>query len=538
MSCRVLAIVVAVFVIAPVDGAAASSISVRSIPIGLIPVPGGPDLSGEGVIVSYVADPGEVNDVAVTVTNDTFSFTDPGATISALDCTVSPDGHSAVCPYRTGFALEYDVDVFAGDRDDSVTVDWPAGVASTPWTSPGAFLDGGPGDDHLTGGAENDAFAGRDGDDQLAGGAGSDVFRHDQGADLISGGVGSDGFTASYTDDLRPAFDGVTVSLDGIANDGNAIDGAGDNVLPDVEDVVGTNGADTLVGDDDDNYLGGTSGADTLVGGGGDDDLAPGWYADVGDGDRILGGAGSDTADYALDRGPFSLSLNGAPDDARNDSIAGDVENLIGSQGPDTLTGDAGPNTLSAGDGNDVVLGGSGDDLLEGENGADVLTGGAGRDRAFGGILDDTLELRDGEADLADCGFGTDVVRADAIDALVNCEPDPSPATAAPDRAGPAVSLHFRRKPRHIRTLLRRGLLVSFACSEPCTILADLRRGATRVGRATRGLIGAGTVHLRVRGAQRRRLAALTRTRLTLRLVATDFVGNRRILTRRLTLRR
>ena len=83
-------------------------------------------------------------------------------------------------------------------------------------------LIGGAGRDDLNGGAGLDTVAGGDGDDSLNGG---------DGPDTISGGGGND--TVDFSQRTQP----LTISLDGVADDGEA--GERDNVLPDVEGVIG-----------------------------------------------------------------------------------------------------------------------------------------------------------------------------------------------------------------------------------------------------------------------------------------------------------
>jgi Ca2+-binding RTX toxin-like protein len=63
----------------------------------------------------------------------------------------------------------------------------------------------------------------------------------------------------------------VSVSLDGAYNDGAV--GEGDNVLADVEVVMGGEKNDTLVGDNDPNLIYGGGGNDSLSGLGGNDGL-------------------------------------------------------------------------------------------------------------------------------------------------------------------------------------------------------------------------------------------------------------------------
>jgi Ca2+-binding RTX toxin-like protein len=136
----------------------------------------------------------------------------------------------------------------------------------------------------LSGGAGNDVLQnlnvpantiliGGAGNDTLMGGPGDDLLRGDAGADLLSGGGGIDEASyAGYTS-------GVTVTLDGIANDGAP--GEEDNVMPDVENVTGGDGNDMLVGNSGDNTLTGGKGDDTLIGGGGVDTFSGGDGNDV-----------------------------------------------------------------------------------------------------------------------------------------------------------------------------------------------------------------------------------------------------------------
>jgi Ca2+-binding RTX toxin-like protein len=108
--------------------------------------------------------------------------------------------------------------------------------------------------DRITGnGAAND-LRGRGGNDRLVGAA---------GADTLQGGSGFD--TADYS----ASAGGVTVSLaaGGVISGGDA---TGD-VLISIENLIGSNSADTLEGNGASNVLNGGNGADTLTGGGGAD---------------------------------------------------------------------------------------------------------------------------------------------------------------------------------------------------------------------------------------------------------------------------
>jgi Ca2+-binding RTX toxin-like protein len=193
-------------------------------------------------------------------------------------------------------------------------------------------LDGEEGDDVLGGDDDDDLVRGGLDDDVLVGGAGDDDLRGDDGDDLLDesssppagtpdgddlhGGEGSDLLQYGLVDPFYFLFSAylagrtapVSVSLDGAANDGEA--GEQDNAQPDIEQVVGGRGDDTLVGNDEANVLGGFDGGDTLRGGGGADVLSgvgvpddPGGMDEqlralvVDEGDDIDGGGGADTID-------------------------------------------------------------------------------------------------------------------------------------------------------------------------------------------------------------------------------------------------
>jgi Ca2+-binding RTX toxin-like protein len=183
--------------------------------------------------------------------------------------------------------------------------------------SPDRVTVGGP-VNLVNGGDGADTIAGGGGADQLFGAGGGDALDGDVGPDLLSGGLGTD--SASF----RPRSQPVTVTVGDGPNDGEA--GEGDDVLDDVESVLGGSAADNL---------GGGDGAETLD-----------------------GGAGGDT-------------VNGAGGDDR----------LVGGEGPDTATGNSGDDSLDGGEGVDDVSGGSGDDSIEARDGTrDTIVCGTGED--------------------------------------------------------------------------------------------------------------------------------------------------------------
>ena len=227
----------------------------------------------------------------------------------------------------------------------------------------------------------------RDGDDvlrntttrpaELDGGPGDDTLSGARGPDVLRGGAGTD--TVTYED--RTAR--VAVRLDRTANDGEL--GEQDDVRSDVETVRGGRGDDVLLGDDGPNRLLGGRGDDVL-GGLGDDDVLDGEGGD----DRLSGGSGRDTATYATRTARVVVSL----DDVRNDGQSGeaddvrsDVEDLVGGGAADRLVGSSARNRLE---------GRSGSDVLRGEGGADTLVGGRDVDRGDGGpgVDDCDVEVR------------------------------------------------------------------------------------------------------------------------------------------------
>ncbi len=205
---------------------------------------------------------------------------------------------------------------------------------------------------------------------------------------------------------------------------------------PDVENLIGGSGDDTLGGSSANNTLLGGEGSDTLLGEGGDDvvdgqggdDQVPGTFET-----RLFGGPGNDTVsggpgDDTLDGGPDADALDGGdgedavdysnsttsvvaiPDGVANDgsnggaegdNLAGTVEDLWGGSAGDTLVGNGGPGVLDGGGGDDTLDGGGGPDLLLGGSGIDIASY-AGR---AGPVTVDLTAAGGGEAGEGDALF-------------------------------------------------------------------------------------------------------------------------------------
>lgn len=211
---------------------------------------------------------------------------------------------------------------------------------------------------------------GGDGNDTIVGSAGDDVVVGGAGADLLSGGDGTD--TLSYEN-----ASGVSVDL--AAGTGAGSEAAGDQ-LNGFENVIGSDQADTLIGDAGGNLLSGGEGDDSLAGGDGDDRFR---FAGAAAGfDAIAGGDGADTIEAAADGTVIGLR-----------SIAGIEAITSGGFANVAISGDASANALDftaavltgiirieGGDGDDSIAGSAGDDVILGGVGADLLAGGDGID--------------------------------------------------------------------------------------------------------------------------------------------------------------
>jgi len=214
-----------------------------------------------------------------------------------------------------------------------------ASAASIPVT-----LLGAGGNDTLLGGSQNDS---------LDGGAGID-FAELTGTNLVL----TDGSAPGNNGDTLQSVEGLLL----IASAPGSVIDASAYTLGSVT-IVGSGGADTL--------LGGSSN-DLIVAGGGRDSVSGGLGNDFimgnSDSDTLSGGGGNDTI------------LGGRG----RDSIDGGLDS-------DLLIGGSNYDTISGGDGTDRILGGAGKDVLDGDDGDDTLFGGPGQDDLAGGLGNDTL---------------------------------------------------------------------------------------------------------------------------------------------------
>jgi Ca2+-binding RTX toxin-like protein len=222
--------------------------------------------------------------------------------------------------------------------------------------------------ENVIGTAYNDTLTGDAGANKLYGGDGKDHFYGSGGGDKFDGGTGKDWI------DYRYSTAAVTVNLLTGTGLGGLAEG---DAYKNIENIRGSAGNDTLIGDDNANVFYAGAGSDHVEGGGGNDMIyTAGGY------DYVDGGAGIDTLSYADSWDKVIVNLTtgkGQYGSASRDTIL-NIENLVGSKFDDILTGDAGVNILNGGAGNDVLHGEGGNDTLIGGQGADVLDGGEGVD--------------------------------------------------------------------------------------------------------------------------------------------------------------
>ena len=225
-------------------------------------------------------------------------------------------------------------------------------------------IDGGAGNDTITGPAAAATVAGGAGDDTITGGAGNDTFQvtgTGDGFDAITGGAG--------TDTIQAVADNTIIGLRSLATVEAISAGTFANVS-----ILGSAAADTLSfatttltgivridGGAGNDIITGGIGNDTLIGGAGSDTLN--------------GGAGIDTVDYSYLTTGFTLSLASI---AAQTLATGDADTLSNFE------------NVTGGTGNDVLIGTTADNVLNGGAGNDTLTGGLGNDTLTGGLGTDT----------------------------------------------------------------------------------------------------------------------------------------------------
>jgi Ca2+-binding RTX toxin-like protein len=161
------------------------------------------------------------------------------------------------------------------------------------------LMEGGDGNDGLSGNIGDDVLRGGDGHDWMSGGDGQDRLYGDDGNDTLLGGAGADMLAGSAGyDTVSYANAAMAVAADLTWGGGRSGAAVGDRYSS-VENLTGSDFDDLLTGSHVANVLQGGAGDDRLSGRGGADILQGGDGADWLDGgawkDLVTGGSGSDS---------------------------------------------------------------------------------------------------------------------------------------------------------------------------------------------------------------------------------------------------
>ena len=286
--------------------------------------------------------------------------------------------------------------------------------------------------DEIVGNGAANSLYGLSGDDALSGGGGADMLDGSDGNDALEGGPGGDMLIGSVgVDTVSYLSSSAAVSVDLTANVVSGGEATGDT-LSSIENVDGSNFADTLIGDAGANAFKGAGGDDLLFGVAGDDFLDG-----SGGSDAMFGSTGNDT--YVVhDATDATVESGGQGTDTVVTHVSymlsagADIEIFITFDPTATyaidLTGNSSSNAITGNDGANVINGGDGRDTLTGRAGQDnflfntPLSEAANIDRITDfTVADDTIWLEDAifssSLGLGNISFGEFVVGAAAQDA-------------------------------------------------------------------------------------------------------------------------
>ena len=236
-------------------------------------------------------------------------------------------------------------------------------------------VNGGAGNDIITGNNYANTLNGESGKDTLNGGRGQDTLNGGNGNDKLNGGLGYDvlvGGNGTDTAVFSSKNNHINLAL---TRRQNTRDGR--DILRSIENVDGGAGNDTITGNNSANTLYGGNGNDKLNGGADNDRL----FGDAGK-DLLIGGAGNDRL-YGRD----------------------DNDRLFGEAGNDILFGGKGADTFNGGEGSDQYIGGNGADrfCINKGVGRDVIADyGTGNDqiKLLGGIKERNLTINQAGSDV------------------------------------------------------------------------------------------------------------------------------------------
>ncbi|MBM3845919.1 MAG: calcium-binding protein, partial [Verrucomicrobia bacterium] len=277
------------------------------------------------------------------------------------------------------------------------------------------------GNDRLLGGGADDDLNGGAGDDFLSGGLGNDRYHFDGdeafGDDTIDEQFGAGVDTLDFA---QTTLVGVRVDLALLTR--QLVTGAEHSsitlVQANLENLIGSEQADVLIGNSLVNRIEGLDGNDSMTGRGGDDILIGGDGVDrveediasdatllVDPADRAINYLvaarvsvvpvdGSVEVDQLIDVEVAVLRGSGANNDMNGRAFSGRVE-LYGNDGNDVLRGSSNDDLISGGRGNDYLEGGDGNDVYlfnaDVDAGSDVLA----EDVHLRGVVSTSLDTLD-----------------------------------------------------------------------------------------------------------------------------------------------
>ncbi|MEH2372827.1 MAG: calcium-binding protein [Nostoc sp.] len=241
---------------------------------------------------------------------------------------------------------------FYGSGNNTLNGDAGNDTLNASYTIGNNTLNGGTGDDYLNvkNSEGNNLLSGGDGNDSFYTSAPDNTTPSSLVTQTVDGGKGDDLLSVDYTN----ASKGITTTFNATTNIGSITAGTNQVSYKNIErlNILGTAYDDNIVGSNgNDTLSGGTSGNDTIDGGKGNDLLSVD-YSNVPVGITTTFNANTNTGSITAGTNQVSyknierLNILGTADD----------DNIVGSNGNDTLSGGT--------SGNDTIDGGKGDDLL------------------------------------------------------------------------------------------------------------------------------------------------------------------------------
>jgi len=243
----------------------------------------------------------------------------------------------------------------------------------------GQTANGTAANDSLTGTEGNDSISGLAGSDTINALGGDDTLDGGAGIDALNGGLGNDTYIVTAGDALTDAggFETVVSDVDWtLGGDFENLTMAGTGNIR----VTGNSGDNLAIGNSGDNYFNLRAGNDTIQAGAGNDWIDMSAFGAQSYGfDRIEGGAGFDTVNFAISAGQQSgifvdlteNSIHGGGVGGSGGAFVTSIERVVGAGFSDSIKGTAVAEALEGREGNDTLSGMGGNDTLSGGTGSD-----------------------------------------------------------------------------------------------------------------------------------------------------------------------